>query len=109
MSATAVARIPNFLQPQSCWQFPGKQYRLVGDVCVRLLPTGIFQNPGNINNRFWYARFNGFYEQSSVQLLEQIRIVPDTLLIVDAVGLSRFVNKVIFNLKQLTIKSGSFP
>lgn len=74
---------------------------------VTLLPTGILQVLDNINYGFWHARSNEFWQQDSIQLLGQIRILPDTLIIIGAGALLLFMVLAIFNLKRVEVKSGA--
>lgn len=71
-----------------------------------LLPTGILQVLDNINNGFWHARSNDFWNQDIIQFLGQWRMVPDTLIIIGAVALFLFMLKVMVNLKKPEIQSG---
>lgn len=72
-----------------------------------LLPVGLLQILDNMQNGFWHARTNAFWEKDIIMFLGQFRMVPDTLIIVPgAGGLLLFMLKAIRNLKPATIKDG---
>jgi nitric oxide reductase subunit B len=72
-----------------------------------LLPVGILQSLDNLNNGFWHARSNAFWERDIIQLLGQTRMVPDTLIIIGAIALLLFMIKAMRYLKPVTIASGT--
>ncbi len=75
-----------------------------------LLPVGILQSLDNLDNGLWHARSNAFWEQGTIQLLGQTRLVPDTLIIIGAIALLLFMIKAMRFLKPVTIESGTaFP
>jgi nitric oxide reductase subunit B len=73
---------------------------------LTLLPVGILQVLDNINNGFWHARSDVFWNREIIQLLGQIRMIPDTLIIIGAAGLALFMLKAMINLKPVSIQSG---
>lgn len=73
---------------------------------VTLLPTGLLQIYDNINYGFWHARSNAFWNQDIIQTLGNIRLLPDTLIILGSLALLLFMLKAIFNLKPPRIRSG---
>lgn len=73
---------------------------------VTLLPIGILQVLDNIKYGFWHARSDAFWEGSAVQILGQIRGIPDTLIIIGSALLVLFMIKGIINLKPVTVKDG---
>ena len=75
-----------------------------------LLPVGVMQALDNLNNGFWHARSNDFWNQEIIQFLGQIRLIPDTLIIIGAVSLLIFMVKAMGHLKPVTIETGApFP
>jgi nitric oxide reductase subunit B len=72
-----------------------------------LLPIGIMQSLDNLDNGFWHARSNAFWERDIIQLLGNTRIVPDTLIIIGAIALLLFMIKAMGHLKPVTIESGT--
>ncbi|MEW6187000.1 MAG: cbb3-type cytochrome c oxidase subunit I [Thermodesulfobacteriota bacterium] len=73
---------------------------------VTLLPVGGLQVLDNIRYGFWHARSNAFWEQPAMQILGQIRLVPDTLIILGALCLVLFMLKAMTKLKPVKVKSG---
>jgi len=71
-----------------------------------LLPIGSLQVLDNIENGFWHARSNAFWEQPAVQFLGEARIVPDFLIILGSLCLLLFMLKAILRLKPATVPSG---
>ena len=71
-----------------------------------LLPTGILQVLDNIQNGFWHARSNAFWSRDIVQLLGNIRMIPDTLIIIGSGSFLLFMLKAIVNLKKVSIAPG---
>jgi len=74
-------------------------------VCT-LLPVGILQVLDNIKYGFWHARSDAFWHQDVIQTLGQIRILPDTLIIIGSGALLLFMIKAVTRLKSATIRSG---
>lgn len=75
-----------------------------------LLPVGLLQVLDNIQNGFWHARSNTFWTRDVIQLLGNIRMVPDTLIIIGAGAFLLFMLKAIRHLKKVTVGSGeTFP
>ena len=72
-----------------------------------LLPVGILQSLDNLNYGFWHARSNDFWNQEIIQFLGQIRLIPDTLIILGAVSLLIFMIKAMPHLKPATIAAGA--
>jgi nitric oxide reductase subunit B len=74
---------------------------------LTLLPVGILQSLDNLNHGFWHARSNEFWMQPTMQVLGQIRMLPDFVLIVPgAGGLLLFMLKAVTKLKPVTVKAG---
>jgi len=73
---------------------------------VTLLPTGLLQIYDNINNGFWHARSNAFWNRDIIQTPGNIRLLPDTLIILGSLALLLFMLKAMFNLKPTDIRSG---
>jgi nitric oxide reductase subunit B len=71
-----------------------------------LLPIGILQVLDNIKYGFWHARSDEFWFQDTIQLLGQIRALPDLLIILGAGSILLFMVKAITRLKQAEVKSG---
>lgn len=87
--------------------FWGSNIGLLLMFTLTLLPTGILQVLDNIKYGFWHARSNAFWEQGAVQVIGQIRIVPDFMIFLLGAGcLLIFMLKAITNLKPVTINSG---
>jgi nitric oxide reductase subunit B len=87
--------------------FWGSNIGLLLMFTLTLLPTGILQVLDNIKYGFWHARSNAFWEQGAVQVIGQIRIVPDFKIFLLGAGcLLIFMLKAITNLKPVTINSG---
>uniref|UniRef100_A0A7C4AGB6 Nitric-oxide reductase large subunit n=1 Tax=Fundidesulfovibrio putealis TaxID=270496 RepID=A0A7C4AGB6_9BACT len=78
---------------------------------LTLLPVGLLQVLDNIRNGLWHARSNAFWSKESIVMLGQIRMIPDTILIVlGAGGLLLFMLRAMTNLKDAQVKSGqAFP
>lgn len=74
---------------------------------VTLLPVGILQSLDNLNHGFWHARSNDFWKQETIQFLGQVRLLPDTLIIIGAVALLLFMIKAMRHLKPVTITAGA--
>ena len=72
-----------------------------------LLPVGIMQSLDNLDNGLWHARSNAFWQQDTIQLLGQTRLVPDTLIIIGSIGLLLFMINAMRHLKPVTIESGA--
>jgi nitric oxide reductase subunit B len=89
------------------FSFWGINLGLLAMFIVTLLPVGILQSLDNLNNGFWHARSNDFWSRGVIQWLGQIRIIPDTLIILGALALFLFMIKAIRQLKPATIESGS--
>ena len=73
---------------------------------VTLLPVGILQVLDNINNGFWHARSDAFWSRDVILFLGQVRMIPDTLIIIGAGALVLFMFKAMQNLKPVTIHPG---
>jgi nitric oxide reductase subunit B len=71
-----------------------------------LLPVGILQVLDNIKYGFWHARSNDFWNQDIIQFLGQIRIVPDSLIILGSAALLLFMLKAMLKLKPVEVQSG---
>ncbi len=72
-----------------------------------LLPVGILQVLDNIQHGFWHARSDAFWNQPVIQFIGQIRMIPDTLIIVlGSGGLLLFMLKAIRYLKPVEVKDG---
>ncbi len=72
-----------------------------------LLPVGILQVLDNIKYGFWHARSIAFWSKDVIQIIGQMRMLPDLLLIFPgAGGLLLFMFNAIKNLKPVTIQSG---
>lgn len=75
-----------------------------------LLPVGLLQVLDNIRHGFWHARLNSFWQDPTIQLIGQTRMLPDTMIIVGAGCLLLFMLKAMANLKPVTVKAGEvFP
>lgn len=59
-----------------------------------------------ISGGFWHARSNAFWESPTIQFLGQIRMIPDTLLIIGSGALLLFVLNAVTKLKPVEIKDG---
>lgn len=71
-----------------------------------LLPVGILQVLDNIQNGFWHARSDAFWNQPLIQVLGQFRILPDFMIIAGSTGLLLFMLKAITKLKPAEVKAG---
>ena len=78
---------------------------------LTLLPVGLLQVLDNIRHGLWHARSNAFWSKESIVFLGQLRLIPDTILIVcGAGGLLLFMLKAMMNLREAQVKSGEpFP
>jgi nitric oxide reductase subunit B len=74
---------------------------------LTLLPVGIMQSLDNLNYGFWHARSNDFWISPTIQFLGQIRLIPDTLIIIGALALLIFMIKAITRLKPVKIEAGA--
>lgn len=86
--------------------FFGTNIGLASMFILTLLPVGILQVLDNINNGFWHARSDAFWNREIIQILGQIRLIPDTLIIIGAGAMVLFMLKAILNLKPVTIHPG---
>lgn len=86
--------------------FWGTNIGLLAMFVCTLLPVGILQVLDNIKNGFWHARSNAFWENSTIQFLGQVRMVPDTLLIIGSAALLLFVLNAVIHLKPVQVKEG---
>jgi nitric oxide reductase subunit B len=73
---------------------------------LTLLPVGILQVLDNIQNGFWHARSNDFWERGIIQFLGQIRMIPDTFIIIGAGAFLLFVLNALTKLKPVEIGDG---
>ncbi|MEW6266890.1 MAG: cbb3-type cytochrome c oxidase subunit I [Thermodesulfobacteriota bacterium] len=74
---------------------------------VTLLPVGGLQVLDNIRHGFWHARSDAFWNSSAVQILGQVRLLPDALIIVPgAGGLLLFVFRAFTRLKEAAVQDG---
>lgn len=72
-----------------------------------LLPIGILQVLDNIKYGFWHARSDDFWAGDTIQILGQIRMIPDFMIIFLGAGcLLLFTLKAFMNLKPVEIGSG---
>jgi len=72
---------------------------------VTLLPTGILQMIDNYRYGFWHARSEEFWSGNAVHFIGQIRIVPDTMVLLGSVFLGLFMLKAMVNLRQVSVRS----
>jgi nitric oxide reductase subunit B len=87
--------------------FWGLNIGLLVMFAVTLLPVGGLQILDNIQYGFWHARSDAFWNQGAMQILGQLRLLPDLLIILPgAFGLLLFMLKAITKLKPVTVKSG---
>lgn len=72
-----------------------------------LLPMGIMQVLDNLQHGFWHARSAAFWYKPAIQVIGQIRIVPDFLIIIPgAGGLLLFMLKSLTKLKPVEVQPG---
>nr|NJM02027.1 hypothetical protein [Desulfobacula sp.] len=86
--------------------FWGTNAGLASMFLLTLLPVGILQVLDNINNGFWHARSDAFWNREIIQFLGQVRLIPDTLIIIGAGAMVLFMLKAMMNLKPVTVQSG---
>jgi nitric oxide reductase subunit B len=86
--------------------FWGTNVGLLTMFTFTLLPVGILQVLDNIQNGFWHARSNAFWQSGTIQFLGQIRMIPDTLIILGSGALLLFILRAIIRLKPVEIKPG---
>jgi nitric oxide reductase subunit B len=74
---------------------------------LTLLPVGILQVLDNIKYGFWHARSDAFWFRDAIQVIGQIRMLPDLLILLPgAGGLLLFMLKAITRLKPVEVQSG---
>ncbi|RJX34236.1 MAG: nitric-oxide reductase large subunit [Desulfarculus sp.] len=74
---------------------------------VTLLPVGVMQVLDNIAYGFWHARSDAFWEQTAIQVLGQVRMLPDLLIILPGSGgLLLFMLQALTKLKPVSVKAG---
>ena len=89
------------------WSFWSLNIGLLVMFLFTLLPVGGLQVVDVLQNGFWHARDNSFWERPVVQFLGQLRMVPDFLIILPgAGGLLLAVLKALGNLKPVQVLSG---
>ncbi|MCK5077311.1 MAG: hypothetical protein KAR38_13095 [Calditrichia bacterium] len=72
---------------------------------ITLLPIGIAQTLASYRDGFWFARSSEFYNGNLVQILGQIRAIPDLIMILlGALPLFIFLKKTYPKLKQIGFK-----
>jgi nitric oxide reductase subunit B len=71
-----------------------------------LLPVGILEVLDNIRHGFWHARSEAFWTSPAVNFLGQVRMLPDTLIILGSAALLLFMAKAIFRLKPVQVEEG---
>ena len=72
-----------------------------------LLPVGILQVLDNIQYGFWHARSPEFWYNPVIQVIGQIRMIPDFLIILPgAGGLLLFMLKALTRLKPVEVQPG---
>lgn len=71
-----------------------------------LLPVGILQSLDNLDDGFWPARSNEFWERGIIEFLGESRMGGDTLIIIGALTLLLFMIKAMRHLKEVTVGSG---
>lgn len=86
--------------------FWGTNTGLAAMFIVTLLPVGLLQVFDNIKNGFWHARSEAFWSSDIVMFLGQVRMIPDTLIIIGSGALLLFVVIGITKLKPSRIKDG---
>jgi len=70
---------------------------------LTLLPVGVLQVVDNVKFGYWHARSNVFWDNNTVQILGQIRLLPDMLVVLGSLTLLLFVVKALTGLKPVTI------
>jgi len=89
------------------YSFWGVNIGLVLMFLGTLLPVGILQVLDNIQYGFWHARSAAFWDKPVIQVIGQIRMVPDFLIILPgAGGLLLFVLKALTKLKPVEVQAG---
>jgi len=74
---------------------------------MTLLPVGLAQLSASYTKGFWYARSSEFYNSGLVQVLGQLRIIPDlVIIVVGALPLLIFFIKTYPKLKPVGFKEG---
>ena len=73
---------------------------------LTLLPVGVLQVLDNVNHGYWHARSNAFWDDRTVQILGQIRLLPDALMVFGSATLLLFVVKALRGLKPVEVKEG---
>lgn len=74
---------------------------------MTLFPIGLMQVIASYSKGFWYARSAAFYNQTAVQVLGQIRLIPDLIIIVfGAIPLAILLFGTFLNLKKPEIQEG---
>ena len=72
---------------------------------ITLLPIGIMQTITSYKEGLWFARSSEFYNKGAVQILGQLRMIPDTIIIIfGAVPLFLFLVKTYSKLKPIKFK-----
>ncbi len=72
-----------------------------------LLPVGIIQAWTSYKDGLWYAREADFFEQGPVQVLGQLRLIPDlTIIVLGVLPLAYFLFRTYPHLKAERIKEG---
>lgn len=90
--------------------FWGTNIGLAAMFIITLLPVGLLQVLDNIRHGFWHARSEAFWADGTVKFLGQVRMIPDTLIIIGAGALLIFVGIAITKLKPIKIQQGErFP
>lgn len=73
---------------------------------LTLLPVGVLQVLDNVKHGYWHARSNAFWDGSVIQVLGQIRLLPDMLIVLGSTTLLLFVVKAVLGLKPVAVKEG---
>lgn len=60
-------------------------------VLISVLPIGLLQTLASIDHGLWYARSMELMQQPSLQTLQWLRVIGDSLFTVGIVALARFV------------------
>ncbi len=81
--------------------FWGTNVGLAAMFVLTLLPVGLLQVLDNINNGFWHARSDAFWSRDVILFLGQVRMVPDTLIIIGAAAMVLFMIKAMRHLKPV--------
>jgi nitric oxide reductase subunit B len=71
-----------------------------------LLPVGISQVITSYTDGIWLARSTEFYNRDLVQTLGELRIIPDTIIIIGALLLLFFLLKTYFKIRPVEAKDG---